>query len=72
MPRATLFQVAGHAVGPFDLLPPTHAVVALNKVLTRGAGLGDVAFELVALLLLSGLTFGIGVLRFRRRRMRAE
>jgi len=31
MPKVALLELGGHALGPFDLLPPTHAVAALNK-----------------------------------------
>ena len=65
MPKLTMFTLAGHSIGPFEMLPPTHAVAALNKVFTLGAGLGDVAFELGAVLLLSAVYFGIGVLLLR-------
>jgi ABC-2 type transport system permease protein len=67
IPRMTLFRVFGHAFGPYDLLPPTHAVVALGKVLTLGAGLGDVVFELAALAVLSLAYFALGVWLFKRR-----
>ena len=72
LPRVTLFTVAGHAIGLYDLLPPTHAVVALNKVLTLGMGLGGVLYEIVALTLLSVLYFAVGVWLFQRRHMQAE
>lgn len=64
--RVTLFSLGGHSVGLFDILPPTHAVVALNKVLTLGAGLSEVAFELSALVVLSLLFFSLGVWLFQR------
>lgn len=70
MPRVDLFTVAGHAFGPYDIIPATHGVVALNKVLALGAGLGDVAFELVALSVLSVAYFAAGVLLFGRRHLR--
>jgi ABC-2 type transport system permease protein len=66
VPDATLFHLAGRSIGIFDLLPHTHAVLALNKVLSLGAGLGDVAFELVAMLVLSLIYFAAGVWFFRR------
>jgi ABC-2 type transport system permease protein len=66
VPDATLFHLAGRSIGIFDLLPHTHAVLALNKVLSLGAGLGDVAFELVAMLLLSMIYFAAGVWFFRK------
>ena len=71
MPAVKLFTIAGHAVGPYDFLPPTHAVVALNKILTLGAGLNDVTYELTALLLLSALYFAVGVWCFRRMHLRS-
>lgn len=72
LPSPTLFQVGAHAIGAFDFLPPTHAVVALNKIMTLGAGFQEVAFELAALLLLSLLYFGAGVWLFKRRHMSGQ
>jgi ABC-2 type transport system permease protein len=66
LPKTALFTIAGHGVGIYDLLPPTHAVVALNKVLTLGAKPGEIIFELAALTGLSILYFAIGVLLFKR------
>ena len=71
VPRHELFSIGGHGVSPFDVLPPTHAVVALNKVLTLGAGFADVTYELASLVVLSALYFGLGVWLFRRMRLRA-
>ena len=64
--KLSLFTLAGHTFRIFDFLPHTHAVVALNKVLSLGAGLGEVAFELVAMTLLSVLYFMAGVWLFKR------
>ena len=66
LPKATLFTIAGRAIGLYDILPPTHAVVALNKILTLGAGIGDVIYELAALLVLSVLYFALGAWLFKR------
>jgi ABC-2 type transport system permease protein len=66
VPMGTLFTLAGHDFSFADILPPTHAVVALNKVFTLGAGLQEVVFELVMLVLLSLLYFGLGVWLFRK------
>jgi ABC-2 type transport system permease protein len=71
MPAVKLFTIAGHTISPYDILPPTHAVVALNKILTLGASLGDVAYELTALLVLSVLYFAIGVWLFHRMHLRS-
>jgi ABC-2 type transport system permease protein len=70
LPRPVLFTLGGHAFSYADLLPPTHAVIALNKIFTLGADLNSVAFELCALILLTGFTFGVGVWLFRRTQMR--
>jgi len=72
VPRVTLLTVGGRAIGLYDILPPTHAVVALNKVLTMGAGLGDVIYELAALLILSVVYFAAGVWLFSRTHLRAD
>ncbi len=71
VPRVPLFTVSGRTIGLYDILPPTHAVVALNKVLTLGAGLGDVVYELTALLVLSALYLAAGVWLFKRRHLRS-
>jgi ABC-type multidrug transport system permease subunit len=67
--KVTLFTIGGHAIRIFDFLPHTHAVVALNKVLSLGAGLDEVIFELVAMTLLSVLYFMAGVWLFKRRHL---
>jgi ABC-2 type transport system permease protein len=72
LPRMNLFTLFGRSIALADLLPPTHAVVALNKVFTLGAGFKDVTYELAALTLLSALYFGIGVWLFQRTQMRAD
>ena len=66
VPMGTMFTIWGRDFHLVDLLPPRHAVIALNKVFTLGAGLSDVVFELAALILLSVLYFGIGVWLFRK------
>jgi len=66
----TLFTMLGHTISLYDILPPTHAVKALNKVLTLGAGFNEVLFELAVLSLLSVIYFIIGVWLFRRQHMR--
>lgn len=67
VPRPVLFTLAGHGFGPLDLLPTAHAVLALDKVLTLGSGLADVAFELTAVVVLSALYFAAGAAVLRRR-----
>jgi len=70
IPPMPIFTIGSRTIGMFDFLPPTHAIVALNKVLTLGAGLKDVAYELCMLLILSALYFGIGVWLFNKFRLK--
>lgn len=70
LPRVRLFEVSGRAISLYDVIPPTHAVVALNKILTLGTGLKDVLYELGALIVLSALYFAIGIGLFHQRHMR--
>jgi ABC-2 type transport system permease protein len=70
IPRINLFKIGEIAVSIYDILPPTHAVVALNKILSLGAGLPDVLYELCSLVFLSIVYFGIGIWAFRRAHMR--
>ena len=71
IPPIPLFTVAGRTIALFDFLPPTHAVVALNKVLTLGAGITDVSYELTILFVLSAIYFAAGVWLFKRIHLRS-
>ncbi len=69
IPKLVIFPLFGHEIGLFDILPPTFAVVALNKILTLGAGLDGVVFELFGLALLSVFYYLLGVWLFQRLRL---
>lgn len=71
LPKVTLFTVGGVTIGLYDILPSTHAVAALNKVLTVGSGLNETIYELSALIILSLLYFAIGVVLFQRYHLRS-
>lgn len=71
IPRINLFAIGDRSLALFDILPPSHAVVALNKIFVLGAGLSDVMFELIALTVLSIAYFAIGVWLFKRTHLRA-
>ncbi len=72
MPKLDLFSIGGRAIRLLDILPHTHAVIALNKVMSVGVGPGGVTFELAALTLLSVAFFAAGVGLFRHRHLRAD
>jgi ABC-2 type transport system permease protein len=69
MPRTPLFTIFGRAVAIYDILPTTHAVLALNKIFTLGLGLKDIVFELSALSILSMIFFIVGVWAFQKKQM---
>ncbi len=71
LPRVRLFEIGGQIIGLYDVIPATHSVVALNKILTLGVGLDGVLYELTSLVVLSILYFAIGIWFFHRRQMRA-
>ena len=48
-PKVILMTLGGRAIDLFDLLPTTHMAGALSKILTLGAGPGEVVYELVFL-----------------------
>lgn len=62
LPRNEIF--AGFAVN--DILPPTHAVIALNKIFTFGAGFKDIHYEIFMLILLTVIYYAIGIYFFRK------
>jgi len=70
MPQVTLFTLGARSIGLYDILPPTHAVAALNKVMTLGVGVQDVVYELTMLFVLSVAYFAIGVWLFQRMHLR--
>jgi ABC-2 type transport system permease protein len=56
--------IAGFALN--DILPPTHAVNALNKIFTFGAGIKEISHEIIMLIILSIVYYTAGVYFFRR------
>jgi ABC-2 type transport system permease protein len=70
IPRINLFSIGGINISIYDVLPPTHAVVALNKILTLGEGISGVIYELSSLVILSLIFYGLGIWLFKRKHMR--
>lgn len=71
LPPMTLFHLGSHPIGPFDVLPATHGMLALQQVLSYGDGLAQVAFRLSATLVLSLVYLGAGIALFGWARMRS-
>jgi ABC-2 type transport system permease protein len=70
VPAPTVVTLGGNEVGPFDLIPATAAVNALNKIMVLGQGLTQVTFELTELVVLSLLYFALGAVVLHRRHLR--
>jgi len=68
--RLTLFHLGTRQFALNDVLPPTHAVIALNKILAMGASLGDVGYELAMLAALTGVYFAAAVWIYKRTQLR--
>ena len=45
LPGVALFQLGDRAIELNEILPTTHAITALNRVLSYNAGLGDIGYE---------------------------
>jgi len=72
LPPVRLFTLGAHSYNLNDILPTTHAITALDRILNKGANLGEIRFELVAISLLTVLFYALGVWLFTRRQMQAE
>jgi ABC-2 type transport system permease protein len=71
LPPLRLFTVGERAININDILPTTHTINAMSKILSYDAGLQDVVFELGAIGVLTIVFFTLGVWVFTRRHMRA-
>jgi ABC-2 type transport system permease protein len=69
MSHNAMFTIGDRAVAWNDFLPPTHAVIALNKIFSMGCGISDVLYEIGALSFLSVLYFAIGMILFKKKHL---
>ena len=67
LPKINLFKILGNQVYLNDILPTATSTRALNKVLSYNSGISDIQFELLWILTLSIIYFGIGVFLFKRK-----
>jgi ABC-2 type transport system permease protein len=66
LPPLTMFSIAGHQIDLFDIFPASHGFRALQQVLTYGDGFHEIAFRLGSTLVLSLVYFVLGVVIFKR------
>jgi ABC-2 type transport system permease protein len=71
LPPLRLFTLGDRAMNINDILPTTHAISAMSKILNYGAGLDDVLFEMGAIVVLTIVLFAFGIWLFTKRQMRA-
>jgi len=69
LPGVALFHWGDRAIELNEILPTTHAVAALNRVLSFDAGLGGIAYELGAVMVLTVVFFTLGTWVFTRKHM---
>ncbi len=69
LPGITFFRVGERAVEVNHILPTTHAITAMDRVLSYGAGVDSILFELGAVLVLTVGYFALGTWVFTRRHM---
>jgi len=71
LPGVPLFHIGERAVELNAILPTTHSISAVNRVLSYGAGAGDIRFDLSALILVTVVYYALGTWVFTRRHMPA-
>jgi len=71
LPPLRLFTIGDRALNINDVLPTTHSIRAMSKILNYDAGLSDVVFELGAIVVLTIVLFAFGIWLFTRRQIKA-
>lgn len=72
LPRSEFFSIAGHSFAFSDLLPPSHAVQALHKIMNLDQSFSDVKYEIFFLIILTVIYFAIGMFMFKRKHLRLK
>ena len=63
-------EVAGYPVSIMGLMTPTHAISALNKTLVMNMDFSSIVPEIVSIVILTILYFGLGAIIFKRRHLK--
>jgi ABC-2 type transport system permease protein len=71
LPGIPLFHLGQRTIELNEILPTTHGIVAMERILSFGVGLGELGFELVALGTLTVAYFALGTWIFTRRHLPA-
>jgi len=65
-----LFSIAGYGINFQGIMSPTHAVIAIKKIMFMNSGFGDIIPELTSILTLTIIYFAIGIWLFNRKHMK--
>ena len=68
-PKIVIAEIGRRSIGLFDILPSTHGVTALSKILTFSVSPAGLAYELILMLLLSVVIYFFGAVLFYRKRL---
>jgi ABC-2 type transport system permease protein len=71
VPDVGLFSLGERTVNLNEVLPTTHSISALGKIMNLDGGLGDVVYELAAIVVLTVAFYASGTWLFTRHHMRA-
>lgn len=70
VPRINIVSFSNHSIAVNDIFPTTPAMTALKLVMDQGKGLNDVMFEIIMILVLTIIYFGVGIYLFSRKHMK--
>ena len=72
IPSIQLFSLGGRAININDILPTTHSISAMSKILNQGAGFGELIYEMGAIVFLSVVYCTLGIWLFAYRHLKAK
>jgi ABC-2 type transport system permease protein len=70
MEGKAIFTIAGYGLNYQGLMSPTHAVSAMKKVMLMNSGISEIMPEIISLIALTLIYFGIGIWLFNKRHMK--
>jgi ABC-2 type transport system permease protein len=70
LPPLRLLTIGGRSFDINEILPTTHSIAAFDKILNVNMGLGEVAYELAAIAVLTVVFYVLGAWLFARRHLR--
>jgi ABC-2 type transport system permease protein len=72
LPPLRIFTMGSRPININDILPTTHTISAMDRILNYGAGLSDLTYEIVAIVILTVAYFALGAWLFSRRHLQAS